>query len=251
MAGTPVFNRFLKDVRQGNLIKPVIAAALSDPTFQKFDIPVDGWEERPYDGFFHPSTHATWTVRQLYYYLVDPGSLYQERPNLLFVLSVTQGKFWHKFIQRILLENGILIKDEVPILDEVYNRKGHADGELNNGEIFEFKTASERVIARMKTAEDLQRENPKYYAQTQDYLDVMGRDYMRYFIMQLSAPFAMEEFVVPADKEFQQKQRDKYEEALSAAKYQWTPDACCSINSPTAKGCVCKLACPVGRATAL
>ena len=63
------FNRLIKDISEDKILIPVIRAALSDPDFKAFDVRVDGWEPRPYDGWFHPSTHATWNVRQLWLYL--------------------------------------------------------------------------------------------------------------------------------------------------------------------------------------
>jgi hypothetical protein len=243
---SPDFKRFLKDVRQSKLITPIIAAMLSEPTFDEFDLTVDGWTPRPYDGWFHPSTHAMLNVRQLVYYLTEGHKLPDERPTLLFVLSVTQGKFWHTFVQKLLMDNGIMVKDEVPLVDKEHKRRGHTDGLLANGELFEFKTASERVIRKMTSVEALREYRPEYYAQTQDYLDMAGADKMRYFIMSLAAPFPMEEFVVPADPAFQAAQREKYTKALIHAKEGTMPQPCCAIRSPESKSCPVRLLCPIG-----
>lgn len=253
------FTRMIRDIHNQKILVPAITASLMSPDFKGFTVPVRGWTKRAYDGWFHPSTHSTWTARQLYYYLAAPEFLEEERPGLLFVLAVTQGSFWHEFVQRLLLDLGLLIpnpgttkKDsvekrvEVPLVDKEFNRRGHADGRLAQG-LFEFKTMSERLIGKIKSWEDIRDNHPKYYAQTQDYLDMSGEQQMRYVVMQLASPFTMEEVVVPADPAFQAAQRDKYAEALQAVADQSPPPACCAIRSAQAKACPVRAACPVGR----
>lgn len=246
MTASPAFRRFMKDVKQNKVVTPVIAAMLSEPDFEGFDVRVEDWTPRPYDGWFHPSTHATWNVRQLAYYLQHGAELPLEPPALLFVLAVTQGKFWHAFIQKLLLDNGLMLKDEVPLVDEEHHRRGHTDGLLRNGELFEFKTASERVIRKMTSVEDLKEHKPEYYAQTQDYLDMAEATEMRYFVMSLAAPFPMTEFVVPADPVYQSAQRSKYLQALMHAEAGTLPEPCCAIKSTESKACPVRLLCPYG-----
>lgn len=256
---TPAFRRMSREISDGKILIPYLRASLSKPTFKGFKVPVQGWTNRQYDGWFHPSTHANWTARQLTYYITHGAEVPFAPPEMMFVLSVTQGSFWHEFVQRLLLEAGLLLENpgttkrdsvnrrtEISLVDAVHNRRGHADGR-REGELFEFKTASERVIAKLKTVEDLKKYKPNYYAQTQDYLDISGFPQMRYLVMQLSAPFAMEEFVVPADLGFQTQQRAKYREAIDAANEGATPDPCCHIGSKEAKGCPMRDFCPIGR----
>jgi hypothetical protein len=240
------FQRMSREAREGKLITPYIRAALTSPDFEGFTLQVQGWTSRRYDGYFHPSVHALWTARQLSYYLTHPDELIKEQPELLFVLAVTQGHFWHEFVQHILLRRGILLAKEVPLKDLTYNRKGHADGRLFNGELFEFKTMSERLIKKVKNVEDLKRLHPGYYGQTQDYLDMSGEKAMRYFIMALSSPFPMEEFVVPADPDFQARQREKYREAITSTEMDERPEVCCQPRSPQSKTCPVRFACPIG-----
>jgi hypothetical protein len=243
---SPAFRRMLKDAQQNKIITPVIASMLSNPSFEGFDVPVEDWTPRPYDGWFHPSTHATWNVRQLTHYLLQGSEMPEARPELLFVLAVTQGKFWHSFIQKLLMENGLMEKDEVPLVDHEHHRRGHTDGLLRNGELFEFKTASERVIKKLGSVEDLKQYKPEYYAQTQDYLDMAQAEEMRYFVMSLAAPFPMVEFVVPADRNFQAAQRGKYLQALMYAEAKEFPPACCAPRSTESKACPVRLLCPYG-----
>lgn len=251
----PAFRRLLLEAQQGKILTPYIRAALTNPNFTGFQIDVEGWTPRHYDGYFHPSTHSSWTPRQLFYYLTDPDAFVPETPTLLFVLAVTQGKFWHTFVQRLLLRKELLLQDEVPLNDLDYNRKGHTDGLLNTGEGFEFKTMGDRLIKKVKNAADLKEHHPTYYSQTQDYLDMAGLEAMRYLIMTLSSPFPMEEFVVPADPVFQAAQREKYRIALTASDIALVsetadpPDACCQPRSMQSRTCPARFACPLGTRT--
>jgi hypothetical protein len=236
----------LREAREGKIITPYIRAALTHPSFEGFVLRVRGWETRLYDGYFHPSTHATWTARQLSYYLTHPDEFPPEQPNLLFVLAVTQGHFWHTFIQKLLLRKRIMVQDEVPLKDLQYNRKGHADGRLYNGDLFEFKTMNDRQLKKVVDVSSLIDIHPDYYAQTQDYLDMAGEASMRYFIMALASPFPMQEFVVPADPAFQAAQRERYREALTSTEMGERPDPCCQPRSLESKNCPARFACPIG-----
>lgn len=258
--GSTNFSRMIKDISEDRILIPVIKAALNDPDFKSFQVTAEGWESRPYDGWFHPSTHATWNVRQLWLYLTQPELMEPERPSLLFVCAVTQGKFWHRFIQTLLFDHGILLprpkahetddiveKVEVPLKDRHHRRRGHADGRISGDELFEYKTMNDRYLAKTKKVEDVKELHPEYYAQTQDYLDMAKAQRMRYLIMSLASPFPMAEIVVPADPVFQAAQRQKYKEALQHVADQTEPKFCCTPKSPEAKSCPVKNACPIGR----
>ena len=241
------FRGMLKEAREGKILTPLVRAALTNPDFEGFTIDVEGWEPRPYDGWFHPSTHATWTARQLAYYLLYPEAIIQEKPSLLFVLAVTQGKFWHKFFQQLFLAKGVLTQAEVPLSDASINCTGHADGQINDGDLWEFKTMSHHVIRKVKTVEDLvEHDKFGYYAQTQDYLMMSGNPRMRYLIMALASPFDMSEMVVEADPLFQAAQREKYHQAITAALTGEMPPECCTPRSPESRTCPARRVCPLG-----
>jgi hypothetical protein len=151
---TPNFSRTLGALKKEQVIIPVLRAALSNPKFKGFKVDVKGWNERKFDGWFHPSTHASWTARQLALYLLNGPEVPLETPTITFVAAVTQGSFWHNLNQRILLQEGVLRRNpgtttkdsiddqcEVPLVDPEHNRRGHADGRMATAddELFEFK----------------------------------------------------------------------------------------------------------------
>lgn len=247
MTTMPNFRKMITEMNQGSILIPLIRAALYSPDFKGFPLKVEGWHERDYDGWFHPSTHSMWTVRQLTYYLLHGDKIASEPPELGFVFAVTQGKFWHDFFQELLLERGVMVQKERPLEDLEHHRRGHTDGVLSNGELFEFKTASEKALRWMSTPEDLRKHKPDYYGQTQDYLDMAGVDRMRYLVFTPSFPFPMKEFVVHADKPFQAAQRAKYAQALEAARTGVLPDPCCAVHSKESKQCPMRWICPIGQ----
>lgn len=265
---TANFQRTLAGLKKDQVIIPVIRAALSNPKFTGFSVPVRGWREgvRKFDGWFHPSTHASWTARQLTYYLLHGAEIPPEPPTLTYVAAVTQGSFWHNFNQRLLIQEGVLRRNpgttakddieaqcEIALVDDEHNRRGHADGRMAtvDDELFEFKTMNDVKIKKFTDEIVLREENPYgYYSQAQDYLDIAGLPKMRYFIMSLASPFPMQEFVVHANPGFQRRQREKYLQAIESAQQGGLPDACCGIGSAMAKSCPVASFCPVGRVSA-
>jgi hypothetical protein len=236
----------LREVAEDKILTPITRSVLMDPKFEGFEVPVRAWTPRPYDGWFHPSTHATWTARQLYFYLADPERLEVERMGLTSVIAITQGHFFHEFLQRLWLANGILQRAECPLVDEECNRKGHMDGLLANFEGLEIKTMNDFKLPKIFDAASLRELKPEYYAQTQDYLAMSGLSAMRYLIISTAYPYAMQEFSVPFDDLFQQAQREKYLTALRAYEEGRPPSVCCAPRSATAKACPARGACEIG-----
>lgn len=267
------FKRVMRGLASNEILIPTIHAALYDPSFKGFNVQVETFSPRPYDGKFHPSTHSTWTVRQLYVYLVAHEWLETERMPLTGVFAVTQGKFWHDFLQNILLSAVLLVKHrdfggpinpaEVPIRDPEHNRFGHADGRLvNRDEGLEIKTINGFQVEKVTSEDVLRQKKPGYWAQTQDYLDVLGLSAMRYLMLNPDYPFKMKEFVVSANKAYQARRRDEYQLAMLLA--QEYPDVrelenpntpipiCdgCGIKSTMAKECPARRVCPIGKLAA-
>jgi hypothetical protein len=240
------FRRMLKEYQQEWLIVPIIRAELLNPKFRGFNLKVEGFTPRPYDGKFHPSTHATWTARQLALYLTNPEMLEEESLTLTSVLAITQGKFWHLFVQKLLLRHGILLRAEVPLADPKTNVVGHMDGLVCTYEGFEFKTMNDWKHDKVKTWQDFRELEPAYYAQAQDYLRITNLSAMRVVIMGMSNPYPMTEVVVPADDITQIAQRRKYQLAMELAADGEMGEQCCNINSTKSTSCAVRLACPIG-----
>lgn len=251
------FSSMIGSAQKGEVLIPVIYKMLNAPDFKGFDVDVEPFTTRPYDGYFHPSSHSLFTVRQLYLYLTRPDVLQLEGLDLKGVLAVTAGKFWHRFFQMLWLDEGVLLQDEVRVHDESTRRTGHADGLLRNGDALEIKSVNDFQILKIENEEVLKDKKPQYWGQTQDYLDILGIDAMRYFTIAPTWPFHMGEFVVRADQKYQIRRRNEYLRAVELAEKHPEGNAvdesfnlvsaCCSPKSKTAKQCFARLACPIGR----
>lgn len=252
--------RVMKGIGNEEVLIPFLYTKLNDPAFETFNVKIEGWTDRPPDGYFHPSVHSLWTARQLALYLMAPQSIEAERMLLTSTLAITQGNFWHMFLQHILHDNGEgpLIQDEVGFVDETYRRKGHADGLLNiegHKELLEIKTMNARTLGKINNEDDLKEFKLQYYAQTQDYLDVFGLETMRYLILNAEYPFLMKEFTVKANVKYQEKRRAIYKQAIDFAATHTYPleleekdiPACCTARSTEAKNCPLRRACPIGQ----
>lgn len=238
----------LREVDDGKILTPITRSSLLDPQFKGFNVKVEPWRKRPYDGWFHPSEHATWTPRQLFLYLTRPEIVEQEQMHLTSVIAITQGHFFHTFLQNLWLKNGILLEAERSLVDEIHHRKGHTDG-LLDGEALEIKTINDRQLPKIFDTASLREKKPAYFAQGQDYLDMSGMPRMRYFFIATSYPYPSSEFVVERDEQFQQEQRLKYRQALDTASAGKMPSVCCPLRSAIARSCPVRGGCEIGLAS--
>lgn len=243
MVKIPDLRRAIRGATQGQILVPALQTALHDPSFQSFQIHIGGFEKREPDGYFHPSTHSTWNVRQLALYRMAPQLLEDSTMPYTGTLSITQGHFWHSFIQHILKEQGILLKDELPFRDETFQRKGHMDGLLKD-EGLEIKTINSRRIKEMTGAEALKELKFQYWCQAQEYMDVFKLPVMRFLFITPDFPFPMQEFVVEADPVHQAERREVYAKAIEVADNGTFPIPkgsvpCCGRPDicPTSRGC--------------
>lgn len=243
---------------EDQILISILYRRLYDPNFRGFNVPVEPWTAKEPDGWFHPSSQSLYTLRQLYLYLTRPDLLTAERMPLTGVLAVTAGTFWHRFIQMVLLDDGILVEGEVPVRDDYTHRRGHADGVLSNGEVLEIKSINDYQVEKINSGEVLREKKPQYWAQSQDYLDCLGLSKMRYLIIAPTYPFRMSEFVIQSDFDYIAKRRVEYRRAYELSldypdgskaddlAFDTLP-ACCVPKSVQAKSCFAQLACPVGR----
>lgn len=259
---TPNFRRLLKSIGNEELLVPLLRSALYDPTFKDFDITVEGFTNRPADGWFWPSTHPLWNERLLYQYVTDPGSLLTEPMDPTGTLAVTAGSFFHTFVQTVLVREGTLVQQpkvcgcgrEHPERAEVYLRddeagtRGHSDGVVYEGSGFEFKSMTPLKLDRMPRGEPTSPQVlewfatkcPDYYAQAQEYLRMGQRDRMIVVILSLTYPFNMREIHVRYDRHFAYQTREKYLRVRRMVEESLTPRCECG---PTNKTCAARGVC--------
>jgi hypothetical protein len=247
------FRKLLAGLGQGEVVIPVIRAALFNPDFKDFTVKVRGFEKRDPDGWFHPSEHPLWEPRQLFFYLVEPERLRFEPFDLHSVMAVTQGQFWHSFIERVGTDCGLFTGVEVKFEDAETGARGSMDATLPE-EGFEFKTARPNKFREMPKGPPDDKELlewfkgywPTYYAQGQEYMRLSGYRLHRMLFLCMDYPYEMREILVPFDHFFSEEIAEKYRMVRQAVADQRMPGFCCFPNSKLAKVCVARLVCPVG-----
>lgn len=242
------FKQIINGAASGEIVVPALRAALWSPDFKSFDVKVAGFEPRPPDGWFHPSTHPLWPERLLYWYLVAPDRLEMEPFDPASTMAVTQGHFWHSLIGVIGMELGIFTAVEVPVKDEHTGSRGSMDATLAN-EVFEFKTmrpTKYRKIERGAPDDPLviaawRKMVPDYYAQAQEYMRLSGYRRHRTLVLSMEYPFPMREIVIDFDPVFAYEIAQKFVRVRQAVADGRPPFECCAT-----KDCPSRLLCPAG-----
>lgn len=258
----------LSAVDKGEVVIPIIRAALFDPTFKSFEVKVRGFEARPPDGYFHPSTHPLWEERMLYYYLAEPERLVGEDFDPHSVMAVTQGHFWHCFIEKVGKDCGLFLTEACPCgckndveygySDPETGARGHVDGRLVD-EVFEFKTMRPAKVAKIPRLTPTDPElvewyrlfQPGYHAQAQEYMRLSGYRRHRTLLLSLDWPYEMREIVIEADDYFAYAVKEKYLRVRQAAADKVPPMPCCAPGSKESQACTARLVCPMGAGLAV
>lgn len=257
MSQSPNFRTLLKSAANEEVVVPLLRNALWSPDFKSFNIKVEGFEERPPDGWFHPSTHPLWTEPMLYHYMVNYDRLAREPFDPQSTIAVTVGSFMHTFVQTVLVEAGVLQQQpevcgcghkhperaEVYLVDEVVRSRGHSDGVVaSDSSGFEFKSMNPSKMGRIprgaapgskEILEWFKKSCAPYYAQAQEYLRMSGRERMVVVIMALTYPFEMREIHVKYNPADALAVRDKFLRVLQAVADQQPPHCECGPQKTT------------------
>jgi len=257
------FRKLLAGASAGEVLIPIMRAALYDPDFKSFDVHIDGFTARPPDPWFHPSTHPMMHPRQLYYYLAHPDALLPEIFDPHSTMAVTQGTFWHEFFQHILLEVGAILPNPTPTpgrnvaewgwVHAVTQARGHSDGLTPDQEIFELKSMNQARLSKLAPGApadpavlaSFRKMCPDYYAQGQEYMRLSGRRSWRCVLMAIEYPYPMREIVMAYDPIYAQGIAFKYETVIQAVADQRPPRPCCG-GGAAASTCFARAICPLG-----
>ena len=253
------FRKLLSSVTNDEVVIPVIRSALFDPNFSSFTVKVRGFHARPPDGWFHPSTHPLWPAPMLWLYIAHNEMLAPEPFDPHGTMAVTQGHFWHSFIEHVGKLAGLFnvaapcscgCKSEVEraFRDEVTGARGHVDGLLPE-EIFEFKTMNSMKLRRIEngspgTPEVLASYKslcPEYYAQAQEYMRISGYRRHRSLLLAMEYPYPMREVVMDYDYGFAAQIAEKYLAVRQAVADQRMPKCPCSMTDRRA--CPARVVC--------
>lgn len=258
------FRTALREVREGQLVKPVLRNFLDDTATLRWPgMPERDFGDRPPDGWFHPSTHPLWADRALYEYLVHPLDQPKRSRTYQNVLSLVVGTAIHAFLQDVLERAGVLPAElqrctlcppevgcrEPGVQDVEAGERGHLDGLLAlpgsypGADVLEIKTTNERRLTKI---EDLDTDAfratwPEYWAQQQSYLRMSGRRRSIVLMMSLGYPWHMREFHIPFDRGHCNGLRQRYLDVRQAVADQRPPR--CGCVSAERQGCAARAWC--------
>lgn len=270
------FRRVADLVSQDTKVVPLIEAYMRAGRFPKVFTQTfrDEGQERKPDGFFHPSTHPLMPERMLFYYLTQPEAWIAEELEYENRMAILMGTGVHALIQMCMIDAGILLKpvgtcvacgrphgtkknecDEWGAIDRTLGRRGHTDGilEISMADwgrgLFEFKTINPKACFGLdhNNLEWLKTKKPDYYAQVQDYLDMLGLSKAVIVFAILGFPWKLVEIEVPIDHAFIIQMKAKYARVRMAERTGILPEACCAIKSAESKACPARGVCPIGR----
>lgn len=244
------FETAAKFAAKGCLVKPHLLQFFQDPGIDfSFRLNFQTVQDRPYDGWFHSSSHPSMTEEQLYHYLTSPVVRdLTARADYVTRMSRLFGTTAHGIVRsaltqmRLLLplppgpciacglprssKTGKIICEEHGAIDTVMHSRGHLDGilDLKQDGIrgFDLKTIKMFGKYGLKEAPDMELEYfmvtwPKYYAQGQDYMRMTGLRQFIVLFMVLGNPWEFREYQFDFDPDYARGIEDRYQGALERA----------------------------------
>lgn len=269
---TPAFKKIAVGASKGLVVSPILNNYLHSAKYPKeFAVTFrnHGAERKP-DGYFHPSTHPSWSERQLFYYLTQPHKVQVEPLEYAGALSVTMGTAVHDFVEMCLIHAGALEEphgtcvacgrehgkkkgqcNEWGVMHEATKTRGHTDGRLTalagyGG--FEFKTSNMMKLSNIddNDVERFREKWPQYWLQVQEYMRASRLERYVVLFLGMGYPWTTKEFVIPRDDAHCFAMEQKYLRVLQAAEAGVAPDPCCAPRSATARACALRMSCPIG-----
>lgn len=278
MSKKSIFASLVRDASEGLVMKPRVMNYFYHAEFpEEFTVAFrnEGKPREP-DGFFHPSTHPTMPVRQLYYYMVakdDPSYWAHEQLDYRSRVSVTMGTALHELFEMAFKEMGMLTEPEGTclacgkkqpdecsehgVLDLVNNTRGHMDGITTNFSRlgtagFDLKTSNNNSLSRIEDhdLEGFRKKWPYYYGQAQSYMisakESLGIELKNFIFLfvGLGFPWEIREFIVPYDEEYCEALKAKYQKVLRHVEMGEPPAEVCCQSKAEANKCLA-VRCPV------
>jgi hypothetical protein len=193
-------------------------------------------------GWFSPSTHPTWPLRDLVMYAIDPASA----PAQVFPDETRISMFWgtvfHVVSNRMFQDMGILVPppekecplchrkrgyklgadtcNEHAVFDHGLRRRGHIDDVVKLARLgtvpVDVKTCSAMAIKWINNHDPgpfIEGKTPlkaKYYGQAQEYIDLYGAEMLMFLFCSIGAPWEMKEVIIYRDQPYIDALKAKY-----------------------------------------
>lgn len=223
--------------------------------------PITGLAPRttPASGWFSPSIHPTWPLRDLVKYCLDPTWV-PEKTKVFAPeskISMINGTFFHVVLNTMFRDLGILVDppekkcplcsrprgykigedvcNEHAVFDRVLKRRGHIDDVLRLprlGEIpIDVKTCAHHAIKHYVNHDPTPliagstELRAKYYGQGQEYCALGGYERIMFFFVGLGYPWETREIIIERDQPYIDALQAKYARARELAARGEIPEA--------------------------
>lgn len=258
MAKPSKFRRLTDSVASGNLLVPWLERELV--TRGEFSWPDDYSihiinKERIFDGYFHPSGHASAPELQLFYEFHPDFQTYHEPLSAGNIMTFQVGSAYHALIQSMLIHMGLTTVDEVEV--SFVSDRRHCSGTLDirrltlpNGKVLpiEIKSAGRFPVPPYFM--------DKYMAQFQVYMD-LGDDEPQeeglMLFLEKQSPHRFREILIKRDENLLQTIYRKWDRVLEAIEFSdpsMLDYPCHEIDSRGHLECparfICRLGAPTG-----
>lgn len=202
-------------------------------------------------GFFSPSTHPTWSLRDLVLYSMDPTYVPPDQKSFSAESKVSMlvGTFFHVVANKMFLDLGILVPppekecplcrkprgykigrdvcNETAVFDHVLRRRGHIDDVLDLPRLgripIDVKTCAHHAIKHYQNHNaDLLKAGStdlraKYYGQGQEYCALGGYERIMFLFVGMGYPWELREIIIERDQPYIDKLEAKYRLARELA----------------------------------
>lgn len=248
------FTNILKRLADKQIIVPILENQMRAekwPDRMPFEV-----DTSPYygtgDGYFHPSTHALLTARQLYYeFHPDSAHLMEEEPySFQKVMATTVGSAVHAVIQTQMKMTGLVGDDDIEVeyINEAHHVRGRADMVVHHpteGPVLcEIKTRTSYKFGKT-VAEDMDSWRAQVSLACDNLSDRYGTDFTYGIVImaEVGWPFRVEEQRVARDDALLEQIYSKFDYVRRAVANNEPPPVCCPYDSPTMRGCHARYAC--------
>lgn len=214
----------------------------------------------PPSGYFSPSTHPTWSLRDLVLYAMEPTYVPPDQKAFSddTQISALMGTIFHVIFNYAFREMGILVAppekscplchkprgykagvdtcNEHVVIDEKLKRRGHVDGVVKLPDLgtipIDVKTCAHQAIKWINN-HDAQpfieakagSLKAKYYGQAQEYLAMRDEDMLMFVYIGLGYPWEMREIIIKRDQPYIDALQAKYKLAREMASRREIPPA--------------------------
>lgn len=239
MSEVSSFRRLFDQISRKRLLTPHLEQALLQwkESVWPEEYPIKVYnKEREWDGYFHPSSHATLPDSLLYYMFHEKwrGVLDEEPPSVDGILAMQVGSAIHSLVESVLINLGFTTEEEceVSFTDEKRHCSGQVDirtATIPNGQSFPVEIKSASWVPKTPLAGHLE--------QMQVYMDVgcvePQQEVGVLLYMSKQYPHRFHEFVVKRDDAVLSDIYSRWSRVLEAVEFDDPSELkeCCQFNS--------------------